>query len=73
MTDHAVNEGEYVYDGNKPPPELRSQVTSVVVSEGGTRLGAYAFCDFELLTSINLGNSVTTIAALKDARHSLPS
>ena len=40
---------------------LPTEMTSVVISDGVTRIGNYAFSDCEGLTSINIPDSVTTI------------
>ena len=56
-----IGEMNNCYIDYAPWYELRSQILNVVISNGITRIGEWAFCDCASLTSITVPKSVTSI------------
>ena len=54
-------DGTWVYDGKKIPSDLKSSITKIVVNNGITNIGDYAFDWCTYLTSITIPKSVTDI------------
>ena len=56
-----IKDGIYYYDGGEVPEELQEIIEKVIVKEGVTKIGEYAFYDCTSLKSITIPNSVTKI------------
>ena len=52
---------EYDYGSNRPWNDFSDEITKVVVSDGITNVGNYAFYDLENLTNVELGKDVSSI------------
>ena len=56
------NMADYTTD-NQPWAAFKPDITIVVIEDGVTRIGIYAFYQFTALTSVSIASSVTTIRA----------
>lgn len=55
---------EWSYESLPPWYELRSEISSIIISNNITDIGAYAFYNCDNLTQINIPNSVTSIGEM---------
>ncbi len=64
VTDPSVNsfdKGTANYNNTSPAPWKDSDITDVIINEGVTRIGSYAFCECKKLKSVSISDTVTTI------------
>ena len=61
MTDFVVKTSSWPHQNNRPWEDYKNSITSVIIEEGVTTIGKYAFYDLSKLKNVTISDSVTKI------------
>ena len=62
MTDFVVKASSWPHQNNRPWEDYKNSISSVIIQEGVTNIGEYAFYDLPKLKNVSISDSVTKIS-----------